>query len=314
MTGIEAMEKYVIDILIPTYRPGAETAELLRRLANQVYPVHQIFLVNTEERYWNTELEKICPGCQIRHIRKEEFDHGGTRDWMARQSSADILIFMTQDALPADNRLINRLLEPFSDPRVKAAYARQLPRRNCGELERYTRKFNYPPGSRIKSKEDLQELGIKTFFCSNVCAAYDRKTYMELGGFPRRTIFNEDMIYAGHLIEAGYSIAYAAEAQVYHSHNYSGRQQFHRNFDLAVSQAQHPELFEKYPSEGEGIRLVKQTAKHVCKIRKPWLLFPLVWQSGCKYAGYWMGKRYEKLPGWMAKKCSTNKTLKKTDC
>ena len=104
------------------------------------------------------------------------------------------------------------------------------------------------------------------------------------------------------LIEAGYSIAYVAEAKVYHSHNYSGRQQFHRNFDLAVSQAQHPDLFEKYPSEGEGIRLVKETAKYVCKIGKPWLLFPLVWQSGCKYAGYWLGKRYEKLPGWMVKR------------
>lgn len=296
------MEKFTIDILIPTYRPGAETAELLRRLANQVYPVHQLLIVNTEEKYWSPELEKAYPGCQVRHIRREEFDHGGTRDWMARQSAADILLFMTQDALPADNRLVSRLAAMFADPQVKAAYARQLPRKNCSLLESYTRRFNYPPESAIKSREDLPELGIKAFFCSNVCAAYERKTYMELGGFPERTVFNEDMIYAGHLIEAGYSIAYVAEAKVYHSHNYSGRQQFHRNFDLAVSQAQHPELFEKYPSEGEGIRLVKETAKYVCKIRKPWLLFPLVWQSGCKYAGYWLGKRYEKLPGWMVKR------------
>ena len=296
------MEKYVIDILIPTYRPGAETEELLRRLANQVYPVHQLLIVNTEEKYWNQELEKAYPGCRVRHIRKEEFDHGGTRDWMARQSAADILIFMTQDALPADNRLVSRLAALFADPQIKAAYARQLPRKSCSLLESYTRRFNYPPESAVKSREDLPELGIKTFFCSNVCAAYERKTYMELGGFPKQTVFNEDMIYAGRLIEAGYSIAYVAEAEVYHSHNYSGSQQFHRNFDLAVSQAQHPEIFEKYPSEGEGIRLVKETAKYVCKIRKPWLLFPLAWQSGCKYAGYWLGKRCEKLRGGIGNK------------
>ena len=55
------MEKFTIDILIPTYRPGAETAELLRRLANQVYPVHQLLIVNTEEKYWSPELEKAYP-------------------------------------------------------------------------------------------------------------------------------------------------------------------------------------------------------------------------------------------------------------
>jgi rhamnosyltransferase len=298
------MEKITADIFIPTYRPGPETAELLRRLANQVYPVRQVLIVNTDEKYWDPELENLYPGCRVQHIRKEEFDHGGTRDWMARQSAADILIFMTQDALPADNRLITRLLEPFADPQVKAAYARQLPRKDCGVLESFARKFNYPPESRVKSRADLPELGIKTFFCSDVCAAYDRKTYMKLGGFPHPVTFNEDMLYASRLIDAGYRIAYTAEAEVYHSHDYSGRQQFHRNFDLAVSQAQHPEVFGKYPSEGEGIRLVKQTAKHVCRIRKPWLLFPLVWQSGCKYAGYWLGKRHEKLPGWMVKKLS----------
>ena len=38
------------------------------------------------------------------------------------------------------------------------------------------------------------------------------------------------------------AIAYVAEARVVHSHNYTNRQQLHRNFDLAVSQADHPEI------------------------------------------------------------------------
>ena len=163
------------------------------------------------------------------------------------------------------------------------------------------------PCRRIKTKEDLPEMGIKTFFCSNVCAAYDRKTYVDLGGFPRPVIFNEDMIYAGRVIGAGYGVAYAADAKVIHSHNYSGWQQFHRNFDLGVSQARHSELFLQYSSEGEGIRLVKQTAAYACKMGRPWLLFPLVWKSACKYAGYFLGKRYDKLPGWMVRKCTMNR-------
>ena len=92
-----------------------------------------------------------------------------------------------------------------------------------------------------------------------------------------------------------------------HSHNYSGRQQFHRNFDLAVSQAEHPEVFGGLASEGEGIRLVKKTASHCLRIGKPWLIISLVWQSGCKYLGYRLGKAYRSLPRWLVLRCTMNR-------
>ena len=136
---------------------------------------------------------------------------------------------------------------------------------------------------------------------------YDRKVYEELGGFVTHTIFNEDMIYAAGLIEAGYSIAYAADAQVYHSHNYGCIAQMKRNFDLGVSQVQYPEIFEKYPSEGEGIRMVRQTAAYVCRIQRPWLLVPLFFQSGFKYLGYLLGKNYQRLPRGVIRHCTMNR-------
>ena len=43
------------------------------------------------------------------------------------------------------------------------------------------------------------------------------------------------MIFASHLIEAGKKIAYAADAKVWHWHNYTAKDQLKRNFDLAVS-------------------------------------------------------------------------------
>ncbi len=296
-----------IDVIIPVHRPGPEFAELLRRLQGQLMPVNQILVMNTRSE---TDVEKMLEGfsgVRVVSLDKKEFDHGGTRDRGARLSEADYLLFLTQDALPADRHLTERLYEAFGDKRVKAAYARQLPREDCRELERYTRAFNYPEESRVKTKEDLPELGIKTFFCSNVCAMYERETYLAQGGFQTRTIFNEDMIYAGGLIKSGYAIAYAAEARVIHSHNYSGREQFHRNFDLAVSQAEHPEIFAGVPSEGEGIRMVKKTAAHCLRIRKPWLLVSLVWQSGCKYLGYRLGLAYKKLPRWLVLCCTMNR-------
>jgi rhamnosyltransferase len=190
---------------------------------------------------------------------------------------------------------------------IKAAFGRQLPNSTCREIEKYTRSFNYPEESRVKSKADLETLGIKTFFCSNVCAMYEKKTYDSLGGFARRTIFNEDMIFAAKLIQNGYGVAYAADARVIHSHNYTGFQQFTRNFDLAVSQKDHPEVFEGIRSEGEGIRLVKQTAAYLTKSGKIHLVPQLVYMSGCKYLGYLIGKRYQKLPRFVILRCTMNK-------
>src|SRR5699024_4967535 len=108
--------------------------------------------------------------------------------------------------------------------------------------------FNYPKESRIKTKEDLPTLGIKTFFCSNVCSAYRKEAYDALGGFIHKTIFNEDMIMASKMIEAGMSIAYAADAVVWHWHDYTAMEQLHRNFDLAVSQTDYGGLFLKVKS------------------------------------------------------------------
>jgi rhamnosyltransferase len=189
---------------------------------------------------------------------------------------------------------------------VAVAYARQLPREDCSVIERYTRQFNYPDSSRVKGKEDIPELGIKTFFCSDVCAAYRRDVFETLGGFESPVIFNEDMFFAARAIQEGYAVAYAADARVVHSHNYSVSQQFHRNFDLAVSQMMHPEIFEQISSEAEGMKLVKNTMKYLFHIGRPYLIWNLGWQCVGKYAGYLVGKRYKKLSRRQILRCTMN--------
>ena len=284
------MEKVKVDVIIPTYRPGKEFETVLERLNKQEYPVEKILIMNTEEEFWNREWEKKFPALEVHHIKKEEFNHGGTRKKAAQLSKGDIMVFMTQDAMPKDKGLIGNLIRPILENKeVAASYARQLPARDCSIMERYTRAFNYPENSLLKTKKDIPRYGIKTYFCSNVCAAYKKSIYESLGGFVDRTIFNEDMILAGKMIQKGYGIFYAAKAEVVHSHNYTGLQQFHRNFDLGVSQAEHPEIFQGLPSEGEGIRLVLNTAKFLIKKGKFWMLPSLIVQSGCKFIGYRAG-------------------------
>lgn len=298
---------YKVDVIIPTYKPDEQVVMLIRRLLKQTYPIHEIHIVDTETEVFPEKLYSLSKKVRVSRISKEEFDHGGTRAKAAEESEAEIIVFMTQDAMPINNKLLEELLIPFENEKVAVSYGRQLADKTCGEIEQYTRIFNYPEKSRIKSFEDIEKMGIKAFFCSDVCAAYRKNIYDELGGFVRKTIFNEDAIMAANMLKNGYLIAYAADAKVLHCHNYTCIQQFKRNFDLAVSQADHPEVFADIKSESEGIRLVKNTAKYLCKIGKPWLIVSLIAKSGFKYMGYLVGKNYQKMPEWMILKCTLNK-------
>ncbi len=301
-----------VDVLIPVYRPGRKFAGLLAMLEKQTVLPRKILVVNTEQAYWNESGFEGVRGLEVRHITKEEFDHGATRNLLMSLSDADVCLCMTDDAVPADGRLIENLLAGFEKKGPKgeeviAVYARQLADRDCGEAERFTRAFNYPEESRIKTKADIETLGIKAFFASIVCCAYRRDLFLRQGGFTPRTIFNEDMIFAAGALKAGYAVCYAADARVIHSHNYGCMQQLRRNFDLGVSQADHPEVFDGVPSEGEGIRLVKATAAHLAGTGHLLQIPGLAVKSAFKYAGYRLGKAYGRLPGGLVMKLTMNK-------
>ena len=305
------MEKREVDVIIPTFRPDEGLITLLELLEQQTLSPVRIIIIDTEDDnsrlfFEKQQLTKRFSLVELYHISPEQFDHGKTRDLGVGYSEAPFFLCMTQDAVPKDNKLLEELWKSFEDPKVAVAYGRQLPRKGADVLESYTREFNYPAVSGIKSKADLQRLGIKTYFCSNVCAMYRRSIYNSLGGFIKKTIFNEDMIYAAAAIQAGYKIQYQAAAEVIHSHHYTGLQQLRRNFDLGVSQADHPQIFAKLPSEKEGKRLVAGTINYLRQKKKSYLIPLFFYQSGCKYLGYRLGKAYKALPkGWI-KKLSMN--------
>lgn len=303
----------MIDLVIPVCKPGDEFLQLLAKINNQSYPVGKIILMNTEEQYWkefvikHKEIENFDK-LEVHHLTRREFDHGNTRNQGISYSDAEYILLMTQDAVPENEFLVESLLKGFDNPKVAVAYGRQLPREDCREAEKFTRSFNYPAESKVKSKADIETMGIKAFFCSNVCAMYKREFFDLLGGFTKKTIFNEDMIFAGNAIKADYMIAYVAEARVVHSHNYGNMEQLHRNFDLGVSQKEHPEVFAGIKSESEGIKLVKKTAAHLWKSKRKLQIIPMVIQSGFKFVGYRLGKNYTKLSKGFVIKCSMNKS------
>lgn len=301
----------MIDVIIPTYKPGAEFVRVIRGLHNQSVKINRVIIMNTEEAFFKgvaNDLQKFIDEgfVEVHHILKQDFDHGNTRREGIAKSKADIFVMMTMDAVPADDRLIENLIRPLSDDKVAASYARQLPKEGASRREQITREFNYPDVSVLKSSKDYDRLGIKTFFCSNVCCAYSRRIYDKLGGFVTRAIFNEDMIYAGQAVKQGYMISYTAKAVVYHSHDYGAIEQFRRNVDLGISQADHPEVFDGFRSEAEGVRMVKMVITKLIKGGRWYEVVPYVWISAWKLMGYRMGKSYKKLPLALVKACSTN--------
>lgn len=307
------METYksVVDVIIPVYKPGEELIELLDKLSTQTYQINRIILINTEKQYFDDKY-LFLPQTEVVHITKAEFDHAATRNMGIGMSNADKILLMTMDAIPANDFMVEELVKAFDISSTHSAttavvYGRQLPRKDCRMAEQYTRVFNYPENSCVKTLKDVSELGIKAYFCSDVCAMYDASVYRKLGGFVPKAIFNEDMLFAAKAINSGYAVVYCAKAQVIHSHNYTLKEQFARNFDLGVSQAEHPEVFGDIKSESEGIRLVKKTAGYLLKNGR-WYQVPyLVMSSAAKYLGYKKGLSYRKLSDRRVLKYTMNK-------
>lgn len=285
-----------VDAVIPAYKPGHDLRELVEKLLDQTVRLGRIIIINTDREYFDEKEYLIAPAVEVVHITRHEFDHAGTRDMGLRMSDADYVLFMTMDAIPKDNYLVEKLLSGFRRAdNIAVSYARQLPKKDCNRIEQITREFNYPAQSRVQTSDDIKELGIKAYFCSDVCAMYDTSIYRSLGGFKAPAIFNEDMVYAAGALDAGYAVSYCADTLVYHSHNYTGRQYYRRNFDLGVSQADHPEIFERFNVKGTGMQLVRKSLAQICRSGTPADIIRLVYYSGMKYLGFRKGKNYHKL-------------------
>lgn len=308
------------DVIIPVYKADRKLERMLAMLLQQTIRPAKIILMNTEAEGFTVKelrerVEKVAakhdrkglPAVEIKIVRveKKDYDHGGTRNLaVARYSDAAFFLCMTQDVVPADVFLVEKLLKCFGEEEVGAAYARQMAAQNASFTETYLRLHNYPAESVKKTKADKERLGIKTYMISNACAMYRRSRYEELGGFVTDTIFNEDMIYGAALIEAGDAICYCASARVYHTHNYGLKAQFKRSFDLAVSQTDYPEVFRKVSSEREGLRYVKGAAAYCMSQKRYGDLIAFLADAVARYAGFFLGKQYRFLPEKLVRACT----------
>ncbi len=284
-----------ISIIVPTLQAGRHLADLLPRLRDQKVSPAEIVIMDSSSSD-DTVAVACASGCVVEVIPRSAFDHGGTRNLGARKARGEILVFMTQDAIPVDEYWLQNLVFPIASGEVVATFARQIPREDAGPLERFARGFNYPAKSRVKKLADVSELGYKAFFFSNVCSAVRADAFWEVGGFPEGVILNEDVLLCAKLLRAGCRVKYEAEARVYHSHSYSLVQQFRRNFDIGASVRQAGSLLEGARTGGEGSRFVLGQVRYVLRTGNLLDLFRVFGEAVAKLTAFNLGKRERYVP------------------
>ena len=285
-----------VGLIVPTLNAGSEWEDWLKRIRGQTLKLDRLIVIDSSSNDKTAILSENA-GHEVRVISRKDFNHGTTRQMGADLlADMDIIIYMTQDALLSDSYALERLIAPFIDSSVAAAYGRQLPHIDAGKIAAHARLFNYPDRSAIRSISDADKLGLKVAFISNSFSAYRREMLKTIGGFPTDNIFGEDTYVAAKLLLGDKKIAYCAEALVYHSHDYSFRQDFRRCFDIGVFHSRESWMLKKFGrAEGEGKKFVLSEIKFLFK-NAPWLVPSAMIRSFLKYTGYKMGLLEKKIP------------------
>ena len=253
-----------ISVVIPVLNAEKDLPGLLKALSEQTLQADEIIVTDSESSDRTRQIAE-AEGVRVIPVLRKEFDHGGTRDMALRASLGDIVVFLTQDAVPAESSFLEKLIRPLSEEGVAVVTGRQLPKKSATRVERLVRIFNYPAESHIRSEADVEKMGIKAFFCSDVCAAYNREIYLELGGFEYPLKTNEDMFFAAKTLRNGYKVAYAADAQVFHSHNLTLKEQYQRNRIQGYEIERHRDLLGNVSQVPEGWKLVRYMSAQLLK-------------------------------------------------
>lgn len=295
-------------LIVPTRNAGEQWPNWLNSLHEQSLQPNTIILVDSSSEDDTLKLASDF-GITPYVIDKEIFNHGGTRNLAVTLSpKTDVLVFLTQDAILNSHDALQNIISIFEDPNIVAVNGRQLPHIDANPLAIHARLFNYPDKTIIKSMMDIPTLGLKTAFMSNSFAAYRRDIFEKLGRFPANTILAEDMYLAAKMILSGYKVAYCAETTVRHSHNYTPWEEFRRYFDTGVFHACEPWIQQKFGgASGEGMRYIQSELSYLLKNAPGWIPRALI-TNMFKFAGYKLGRNYQKIPMWLRPKLSMYKS------
>lgn len=296
-----------VALAIPVLNAAGHWEALEAGLKRQTQPLKEILILDSASTDGTAALA-CAAGFTVIPIERADFNYGGTRQIaIDRMTGVDIVVFLTQDAVLKNSDDLKTLVAAFRDPKVGAAYGRQVPRADANAIEAHARLFNYPAVSQRKSWERRTELGIKAAFLSNSFSAYRRTAMESVGGFPVATIMAEDALVAGKMLMAGWETQYVADAEVIHSHDYSVAQEFSRYFDTGVYHSRESWLLENFGHVNqEGRRFVWSEMGYVLR-HAPYLLPAAVARTAARWLGYTLGRHEKSLSVPMRRRLSMHK-------
>lgn len=229
-------DSYEYSIVIPTRNAGSEFPAVLELLQNQSVPPREIVIIDS---YSHDETLKTAEtfGCTTLQIQPADFNHGTTRNQAIRHTTTPFVGVMTQDAIPADRMLFERLLDSATTHHACGVYARQLPRDDASVLSARD-VTGWISGSdkrrviRFDSPEALwQACPIERYrscVFDNVTSLL-RRSIWERIPFPP-TPFGEDIEWAFRVLCEQGTIVYEPTACVIHSHERSQRYVYQRTY------------------------------------------------------------------------------------
>lgn len=245
-------------------------------------------------------------GVEVFSIKRENFNHGKTRELARKYLNTEIIVMLTADAYAEDHHVLEKLVKPLQEGLASIAYARQLPHEGAGFFEAFPRLFNYPPISEIRSIADVRRHGSYTFFCSDSCAAYLNTALDEINGF-RPVILGEDTIATAELLKKGHKIAYVAEAKVRHSHCYNLKEEFCRYFDTGLMRREYENLLSCAHGDHDRGKIFARQMLSLLYKENPFLLPYALFNILSKWAGYRIGQASIDAPLWWKKALSSQK-------
>lgn len=298
----------MISIIILTYNASKYLSDLLAILGSQTVKDYELLVVDSSSTDSTVDIAKSY-NANIIIIQRSEFDHGATRTLAAEKAKGNIIVYLTQDALLYDEYAIENIIKPFSeDSQIAAVFGRQLPYPNASVFAQHLRLFNYSDTSYVHILSDREKYGIKTAFFSDSFSAYRKAALEEIGYFRNGLIFGEDTCAAADMLLKGQKIAYAADAKVFHSHNYTIGQDFRRYFDMGIFHKNQNWLVVEFGKpQGEAVKYIKSQMNFLWKQKKLDLFPEFIFRNAMKFLGYKLGKQYVHLPGSISKRFSMNR-------
>lgn len=291
-----------IGIAILTYYSKPHLTKCLPPFLNS--PLKPRVMVIDSSSKDGTVEEAKSMGVETIVIPQTIFNHGLTREMARKHLDTDIVVMITPDAYAVDDLVLEKLIQPLIEKRASASYARQLPHDGAGFFESFPREFNYPQQGHVRGIEDINKYGTYTFFCSDSCAAYLNSALDEIGGF-KEVLLGEDTVAAAELLRKGHKIAYAAEAQVKHSHRYTLKDEFRRYFDTGIARSQYRHLIACAGKDTKrGNQFFIQMTKKLIR-KRPDLLPYAFLQTFVKWCGYQVGRMSVNAPLWWKRKMSS---------